>query len=203
MNPIVNISPYTFRELIKNHIELSEIYLLQLAAIDHNLENFQEKKINVIIKKMQRNGLLDDNVYITQAGIDLLFSLEKEEGELQLNKIEKTEDAFELWWKEFPSGNGFEYKGKKFPTTRNMRVKKEECKVKFHKILSEGEYTAEQLINAIQAEVQARKEDSITKKANQLTYMQSTLPYLNARGFEAFIDQPVKTESIKQTQKFL
>lgn len=203
MNPIVNISPYIFRELTKNHVDLSEIFLLQLAIQEFNLQDFQEKKISVLIKKMQRNGLLTDDGQVTEAGHKLWESLFQEGEELQLNKIEKTEDAFELWWKEFPAGNGFEYKGKKFPTTRNMRVKKEDCKVKFHKILSEGQYTIEQLIQAIQAEVQARKEDSVVKKANQLTYMQSTLPYLNARGFEAFINQPVKSENNKQTQKFL
>lgn len=203
MNPIVNIQPFHFKQLVKGHYSLDEIYLLQLVASDHSLGNFKEARVNALVKKMKRDGHLDDSGYITQAGIDLLFSLEKEGEELQLNKIEKTEDAFERWWKAFPANNGFEHKGKSFPVTRSMRIKKDECKVKFHKILSEGQYTVEQLIGAIEAEVFARKEESVVKKANQLTYMRSTLPYLNGNLYEGFIDQPVKTETPKQTQKFL
>jgi hypothetical protein len=203
MSPIVNLSPYHFKQLILSHYSVDEVYLLQLAIQNYNLEDFKEKKISILIKKMTRNGLLTEEGIITEAGKKLWESLFQEGEELQLNKIEQTVDDFEIWWQAYPANNGFEHKGKKFPVTRSMRVKKDDCKVKFHSIISEGQYTPGQLINAIHTEVKARKEESVRKKENQLSYMKSTLPYLNARGFEGFIDLDPPTNNNNQTQKFL
>lgn len=204
MTTLINVSNSLFKRLVGiGRISLDEIFLLQKAIEGYNVKDFEETKIKALINKIIRGGWITEDGLVTEAGIKMWESLFSKTEDLQLNKIEKTEDAFELWWDAFPRNNGFEYKGKKFPVTQSKRGKKEECKVKFHKILSEGQYTVEQLINAVHAEVQARMEDSITKKSNQLDFMSSTLPYLNKGNYEAFIDVSVKTESIKQTQKFL
>jgi hypothetical protein len=184
-------------------IPLDQIYLLQLANEGYNLEDFKEKKITVLIRAMKLKGWLNDEGLITKAGQDVWNSMFLPEEELELNKLSKHLDDFEVWWNTFPANNGFEYKGKRFPVTRSMRIKKEDCRIKFHKIISEGNYTAIQLIQAIKVEVQARKDESIAKKSNQLSFMRSTLPYLNGSLYEGFIDVGMREDNVKQTQKFL
>ena len=65
---------------------------------------------------------------------------------------------------------------------------KEDCRLKFDKILLEGEYTAQQLIEALNYEVLQKKENSITTNSNRLTFMQGSSVYLNQRSFEPFIE---------------
>ena len=69
-----------------------------------------------------------------------------------------------------------------------MRVKKEDCKVKFNNILLEGDYTCDELIAALEYEVLQKKENSIKTKTNRVTFMQNSLTYLNQRSFEPFIE---------------
>jgi dsDNA-specific endonuclease/ATPase MutS2 len=65
---------------------------------------------------------------------------------------------------------------------------KEECKRKFKTILEEGEYTAQQLIDALKYEVEQKIERSIRERKNLMSYMQGSIPYLNQRTFEGFIE---------------
>ena len=80
-----------------------------------------------------------------------------------------------------------------------MRVKKEDCKVKFNNVLSEGEYTAGELIAALQYEVLQKKENSLKTKVNRLTFMQNSLTYLNQRSFEPFIELIREGKTIKES----
>lgn len=107
----------------------------------------------------------------------------------------KQESAFEKWWKAYPATDIFEHKGKKFIGSRGFRTKKEECRTKFNKILDEGDYSEADLIRALEYEVMIKKETSVKEGENKMRYMQSTLPYLNQRTFENFVDiskQPIK-----------
>ena len=61
-------------------------------------------------------------------------------------------------------------------------------RLKFDKILLEGDYTAEQLIAALNFEVTQKKENSITTNSNRMTFMQGSSVYLNQRSFEPFIE---------------
>ena len=54
--------------------------------------------------------------------------------------------------------------------------------------MNEGDYTAEQLIEALKIEISQKVNMSMKTKQNRLTYMQNSLTYLNQRTFEAFIE---------------
>ena len=95
---------------------------------------------------------------------------------------------FEAWWKAYPGTDTFVHKGNNFTGSRSLRTKKDDCKIKFDKILEEGEYTVEEMIAALQYEVLQKKENSVKQKANKLTFMQNSLTYLNQRTFEPFIE---------------
>ena len=95
---------------------------------------------------------------------------------------------FEEWWKTYPGTDSFEYKGKSFKGTRALRLHKDDCRLKFDKILLEGEYTASQLIAALNFEILQKKETSITENTNRLKFMQGSSVYLNQRSYEPFIE---------------
>jgi hypothetical protein len=54
--------------------------------------------------------------------------------------------------------------------------------------LEEGEYTLEELVEALRFDVLQKKENSVKTNTNKLTYMQNSLTYLNQRSFEPFIE---------------
>jgi hypothetical protein len=54
--------------------------------------------------------------------------------------------------------------------------------------LSEGDYTADDLIAAIEFDVLQKKENSYKSGENKLKYIQNSLTYLTQRSFEPFIE---------------
>lgn len=108
-----------------------------------------------------------------------------------VTKLERRKDTsteFDDWWKAYPGTDTFTHKGKSFKGVRTLRQNKEECKLKFNKILLEGEYTGKQLTDALLYDVLQKKESSVANKTNKLTYMQNSLTYLNQRTFEPIIE---------------
>jgi hypothetical protein len=69
-----------------------------------------------------------------------------------------------------------------------MRVKEPDCRTKFEKIISEGEYKVEEMIAALELEVYQKKEASCKVGVNKLKYMQNSLTYLNQETYINFIE---------------
>jgi len=145
-------------------------------------------KIGSVYQTLIRKALITkDDEKITTLGKDLLeFMDAKSTGRLIKRKPATTD--FEEWWKAYPGTDSFEYKGKKFTGTRAIRKGKDECRLKFDKILLEGEYTAVQLIAALNYELLQKKESSVSTNSNRMTFMQNSVTYLNQRAFEAYIE---------------
>jgi hypothetical protein len=144
--------------------------------------------LEALYQGIYRKGLITEEQKITQTGKELLAFLEEDS---KVEKIvKKTIDPvnFESWWKAYPGTDTFSYQGKSFAGTRSLRVKKEDCKLKFNKIIEEGEYTASELIDALTFEVEQKKQTSVLEKTNKLKFMQNSLTYLNQRTFEPFIE---------------
>jgi hypothetical protein len=135
---------------------------------------------------------------LTTKAKDLLEFISSDAENVSLKRKRKTDDSFDNWWKVYPGTDTFRHKGKTFTGTRSMRVKKDECKVKFDKILQEGEYTAEDLVAALEYEVLQKKENSVKSSSNKLTFMQNSLTYLNQRTFEPFIELIKEGITIKE-----
>jgi len=158
-------------------------------------------KISNIYQSLVRKGLItDDGSELTLIGKDLLEFIETP----MVNKfVKKKVDTleFEQWWKAFPGTDTFTHKDRTFSGSRSLRQNKEGCKLKFDKILLEGEYTAEDLIKALEYDVLQKKENSIKQKANKLTYMQNSLTYLNQRSFEPFIELIKQGRQISEAQE--
>jgi len=186
----INVNPQQFEELIKKGYNLDIIFLLKLIDEESDISQlFQgSMKIDSMYQSLIRKGLITKNdEKLTLIGKDLLKFIDTETTVKIVRRKPATTD-FEEWWKTYPGTDSFEHKGKTFKGTRALRLHKDDCRTKFNKIIIEGEYTAAQLIAALNFEVNQKKETSITENANRLKFMQGSSVYLNQRSFEPFIE---------------
>lgn len=186
----LHITPQQFEELIKRSYNLDIIYLLKLIEEQYDITPLYKDsmKIASLYQSLIRKGLITDtDEKLTVLGKDLLEFVGAQGGKKIIKRKPATTD-FEEWYKSYPGTDSFEYKGKAFKGTRAIRKGKDECRLKFDKILLEGDYTAEQLIAALKYEVLQKKESSVETNSNRLTFMQNSVTYLNQRSFEAYIE---------------
>jgi hypothetical protein len=158
-------------------------------------------KIASVYQSLIRKGLITQNDdKLTTLGKDLISFIETKETVKIIRRKPATTD-FEEWWKTFPGTDTFTYKGKTFTGTRAIRKGKDECRLKFDKIILEGEYTAAQLIAALNFEILQKKESSVSTNSNRLTFMQNSVTYLNQRAYEPYIELINSGEQINESQQ--
>ena len=182
----------TFSHFEKMHnagYNLDYVFLLTLIESGQDIKDLCESpRMRALYQGLYRKGLITEEGKITITGKELLSYTN--EGIVVDKKVKKAKATldFEAWWKAYPGTDTFVHKGNNFTGSRSLRTKKDDCKIKFDKILEEGEYTVEEMIAALQYEVLQKKENSVKQKANKLTFMQNSLTYLNQRTFEPFIE---------------
>ena len=187
----LHITPEKFEELIKKSYSLDIIYLLKLIDTEYDVVPLYENsmRLSAIYQSLRRKGLIaKDEDKLTTIGTDLLTFV----GEFHISKkfVKRKANAteFEEWWKTYPGTDTFTYEGRKFRGTRALRKDKQACKIKFEAIILEGDYTGQQLIDALKFEIAQKVNMSMKTKQNRLTYMQNSLTYLNQRTYEAFVE---------------
>jgi hypothetical protein len=197
----LNLTPWHYEELIKKSYSLDHIFLLKLIHENYDVSELIENslKISAIHQGLVRKGLITDNGALTTIGVELLIFLDTKE-KTKLVKKKSTTSDFELWWKAFPGTDTFTHKGKTFTGSRNLRQNPNDCRIKFDKILIEGEYTPQELIEALKFDVLQKKEASVKENTNKLKYMQNSLTYLNQRSYEPYIELIKEGIQIKETQ---
>jgi len=185
----LSVTPEQFEELIKRSYNLDILYLLKLIDEQYDVSPLCKDSMRIasVYQALIRKGLITTDDKLTMLGRDLLEFLNLKGGSKIIKRKPATTD-FEEWWKTYPGTDSFEYKGKKFTGTRALRLHKDDCRLKFDKIILEGEYTAQQLIAALNFEILQKKETSISENANRLKFMQGSSVYLNQRSFEPFIE---------------
>jgi hypothetical protein len=176
------------------------MFLLSQVSCDNDVKSFVKAslKLEVLYHGLYRKGLITEEGGITLLGKSMLDFL-KEESITKIKKIEIPDSCFDDWWKAYPGTDTFTHKGKKFAGSRSLRQKKEECKAKFNKILEEGTYTCDELISALDFEVKQKKENSFKTGTNRLTYMQSSITYLNQRSFQNYMELIDQGVDIKES----
>mgnify|MGYP001590475955 CR=1 FL=1 len=182
----MNIKLEQFKELIDKGLSLDLIYVLQ--KISEGVIIKQEKeyfKVNNIVYTLERKGYITHENIITLEGKELLDSLKTTK--IKTKRFPKRDEEFEQWWKTYPGTTEFVWKGRRFAGSRAIRIKKEECRSKFEKILDEG-ILGEDMVKALECEITQKKEESLKRNENKLNYMQNTLTYLNQRTFEPYIE---------------
>ncbi len=199
----LKVTPYHFEELIKKSYSLDLIFLLKLIEEQFDIQPLcnNSMKIAALHQSLVRKGLITETEdKLTTLGIDLLQFIKSEESTKIVKKKPATTE-FEELWKEYPGTDTFVYKGKKFTGSRSLRRDKDECRLRFDKILLEGEYTATQLIEALKFDVLQKKENSVKTGTNRLAYMQSSNTYLNQRSYEPFIELIKEGAKIEEAPK--
>jgi len=180
-----------FGELIKRGYSLDMIFLMKLIGETDEDYTFSENaKVYNLLQTIKRKGLCSDGYVLTQEGKDLLSFLSSTDDKPKIprkKKVDVTGD-FEKWWKVYCGTDSFEYKGKKFKGTRALRVKKDDCKAEIQKILKQGEYTIEELIQALKLEISQKQENSYKTGQNKMSYFQNSLTYLKQHTYEPFIE---------------
>lgn len=179
-----------FKELIKAGYSLDMLCFIALIEEGNDVEDLcaDNAKLKMLHQSVRRKGLLSESNKITIIGKEVLSFMNEKTEEPKIPKKKKTDTDFDRWWNLYPGTDTFTHKGQAFTGTRGMRVKKDECKLKFNNILLEGDYKADELIAALEYEVLQKKENSVKTKTNRLTFMQNSLTYLNQRSFEPFIE---------------
>lgn len=179
-----------FAEIQKNGYSLDILYLLGLIQKGTDVKASCEDsvKLKALYQSIYRKGLVTDEGSLTLIGGQLLNFIDDGSPVEKIVKKLVTDSDFDTWWKAYPGTDTFTYRGVSFSGSRGLRKDKEQCKIKFDKILNEAEYTAKDLIAALEYEVTQNKENSLKNKTNKLTYMQNSLTYLNQRTFEPFIE---------------
>lgn len=148
-------------------------------------------KIKAWKQNLYRKSLVTEAGEVTTLGKELLKSLVDHTSsprELIKKVVETTDDAFDRWWKEYPSTDTLSYLNRTFPGSRGLRQRKEECRKKFGDILLEGTYSVEDMIAALKTEIMMKMNQSVRDNENKMKYMQNSLTYLNQRTFENFIE---------------
>lgn len=181
----MKISDEHFKELVQKGISLDLVYVLERIEKGIDLKNLEESKINNMILSLERKGYTLENL-LTKEGRELLDSLRVKKGNIKVKRTPKPEDEFEKWWKAYPGTNGFEYRGRSFEGTRALRTRKEDCRVKYEAI--NKDVSSENLLKALEYEVNQKKEESIKTGQNKMTFMQNSLTYLNQRTFEPYVE---------------
>ena len=186
----LNLTPFHFEEIIKKGYSMDMIILLMMIHESLDISTLCEgsAKIKVIHSALILKGLISESEdKITMLGTELLIFMDtKEPKKIVRKKADPT--AFEEWWKSFPGTDIFNYKDCPFTGSRSLRTGKEDCRIKFDKIVLEGEYTGDVLLEALKYDVLQKKEASIRTRVNKLSFMQNSLTYLNQRSYEPFIE---------------
>lgn len=185
----LNVTLSHFEELVKKTYSLDLVFLLKLVEENVDLSELcnDSARVCALVQSLVRKGLITEEHKLTLQGEEILRFIETE-GEVKIAKKKAPDTDFEEWWKAYPGTDTFAHKGMKFGGHRTLRQNKEECKLKFDKILLEGEYVAADLIAALNFDVMQKKENSVKQRSNKLTYMQNSLTYLNQRSYEPFIE---------------
>ena len=144
-------------------------------------------KLEGMVQGLERKALITDDFKITIFGTELLeFMSSKIAVPIIKNKPSLKE--FDEWWECYPSTDQFEHAGRVFTGSRGMRVQKEKCKLKFNAIINEGVFTAKQIIDSTKLVVKLKKDASVTKRSNELTYLQNSYTFLDGGYFKPFVE---------------
>ena len=189
-----------FEQLLKNGYNLDMVFLLKLIQKEKcNISQLcsENPKLSAIYQGLVRKKLISADCKLMLEGKSILDFLSSPAQETFQKRLIIDDGKFDEWWNAYPGTDIFTHKGKSFSGSRGMRVHKDECKLRLNKVLEEGEYTLDQLIEALKFDVLQKKENSVKSESNKLTYMQNSLTYINQRSFEPFI------ELIKEGQKIV
>lgn len=198
-----NISDKHFLELINKGFDLNVYFLLRILHEGNEIDSLckENVKISAMKQSLLRKGLITEEDKLTSIGQELILFMESRiAGKISRKKPESGE--FNEFWEVYPNRTTFEYKGRVFTGDRALKADKTTCQIKFEKIVSEGEYTAREIIEALKMELIEKKEASFKSGDNKLKYMKNSLTYLNQKAFDPYVEDIRKGKVINTVTNF-
>lgn len=190
---IIPILSTTFEQILQLGLSLDLIYILEgfSQGIDVTT-NINNAKAESWKQTLVRKGYIDESSGITKDGKELLLLIGQGKSStlksLKNSKRQVISSSFDLWWKAYPSSDNFIYRGKTFKGSRALRINRDQCILKFNKIIKEGEYKIEDMVAALELEKSLKMEESLRLNQNKMSYFQNSLTYLNQRTYEPFVE---------------
>ena len=181
--------PENFKEILEKGYSLDHIYILYLIRWDKNSYNLiaELPKVKAIVKGLVRNNLIDTDV--TPEGEKLVEMWKSNDlVSIEIKTQDKKLEDFDKWWSTYPGTDSFSWKNRTFKGSRALRVNKDKCRIEFNKVLAKGEYTLQQMLNALNIEVGQKMEASTKENKNKLSFMQNSLTYLNQKTYEPYME---------------
>jgi len=185
-----SLTAFHFRELIVKSYSLDHIFLLKMIHEQFDLSILvkESAKIAALYQSLKRKGLITETEdKLTTLGVELLVFIDSKEPK-KIEKKKVDDSKFEEFWSNFPGTNNFTHHGHSFTGDRSLRINKDDCRIKFNKVLLENEYTSEELIGALKLHILKIKEESVKTNVNKLTYLHNSSTYLSQRDYEPFIE---------------
>jgi hypothetical protein len=164
--------------------------MLMLVKEGHNMDELTKDsvKLEAMRQTLVRKALISEESKLTPIGQELLDFMSSKISTPIVRKKASTEE-FDTWWESFPSTDHFEYQGRIFTGSRGMRVQKEKCRLKFN------------AIEATKLVVLLKKNASIKKRTNELTYLQNSYTFLDKDHYVPFIEMLSKGSAIIEIQQ--
>lgn len=145
------------------------------------------KPAEYIYNKLIDNGYLTKNRQISSAGSKLMNSLETDE---EIKQRKQIDDGFkEFFYDTWPKDDKFAH----FPFSRALRINPKPSKAAYKSAIEDG-VTHEELINAVNAQVESLKKQSMRQASNQLKWLPSPHRWLNEQRYESFVDTTISAQ---------
>ncbi len=207
------------KTIVENTIKKYKITADQITIIEtvfqkdnqflEELMNIEKQRILLLQNLVRRGfiGLNDDelgfelshNLHVTDRGEEVLSTLKQDYEALQNMSVTFDKTNFEVkfneFWDSFPTSD--KYLG--YPRTRVLRSDQEHVKKSYRKILQD--YSHDEIMKALKAEVQMRKNNSTSKDYSNFKYMKAIATWLNTKEFLA-INELMKEDNIEKIDIF-
>lgn len=178
--------------LEKIYLSLSHLWVLLAVAggidvdIPPALLSILERKNLLLNGNLTNEGNVILDKYYKPETIDI----DNAKKELKKAKAE-TNSIFQEWWEHYPVGNTWrddeQHNSKLYKGTRGFRTKKDDCEKLYLKALADG-YKHQDMLDAIDYEVDEKKIESRKTGQNKLDYMVNTHSYLLNKLYINFIE---------------
>lgn len=205
-----------FLEGILDKYTITADQIVMMEAIFQKETDFLEKLFHIekqrklLLQNLVRRGYLElydeelgfefhHNIYVTDKGEDVILTLKERFEEFKKEEIvfNKTdfETHFQEFWDTFPSSD----KVLHYPRTRVLRTEQDKCRKMYKKLLEE--YTHEDIMKALNYEINMRTSNSTGKSFSDLKYMKASVTWLNNKEFLSILEI-MKEDGVEKIDPF-
>lgn len=199
-----HVNPSILTEIDK-YIGMNLSHLWMLEKI---IEGQTIKEFNNIVNFLVRKDLITPSRKITDKGqalYEAVVSLQpmevviKEREKKGKEKKEKMDMCFEHFYSRYPVNDEWG----DYPMTTRLKFStgKETCKKAYQRIISEGEYTEQDMLDILEYKIYIQKKESKLQKKNCMKFLGTINNYLKEARYEGFLSAAKKWKEKKENSR--